>query len=102
MAFHLVQPASTHFDNDLETTLADTSHNSWFHLYKPQPVDTRVRLSFYEPPSLTPGGVLNTIYNSYSRHKINYVTSYNLWLPNQVEKIHTSHNLHTHPSYQYH
>jgi len=35
MVFYQVHPAFAHFDNDLEITLANTSHNSSFHLYKP-------------------------------------------------------------------
>jgi len=41
-------------------TLIAISHNSWFHLYKPQLVDTRAGLSCYEPPYVTFGVVPNT------------------------------------------
>ena len=70
--------------------------------YKPQLVDTRARLSCYEPPSVTSGRVPNMNHSSYSRHKINNITSHNPWLPNQVETIRISHNSHTHTGYQYH
>ena len=69
---------------------------------KPPVVDTRAGLSYYEWQSVTSCGVPNTKHNSYSRHKISNITGHNLWLPNQVETIGTSHNLQTHTGYQYH
>jgi len=55
-----------------------TSHNSWFHLYKPQRVDTCSRLSCYEPSSITLGGVPNTNHNLYSQHKIRNLIGHNM------------------------
>ncbi|QCD99524.1 hypothetical protein DEO72_LG9g1472 [Vigna unguiculata] len=65
-------------------------------IYKPQPIETCARITCYRPHSVTPDEVLNTNHNSYSRHKIDNITTHNPWLFNQVETIRTSHNSHTH------
>ena len=65
-------------------------------IYKPLLVDSHVGLSCYEPPSVTPGGVLNTNHNSYSQHNISKIIVHNPRLPNQVETIRMSHNSYTH------
>ena len=98
MAFHHVHLASTHFDNDLEITLVETSHNLWFHLYKPQLADTHSKLPCYEPSSVTLGGapLYEPPFVFITRLPTSLATTVK---GNKVKPIHASHNLHAHTRY---
>jgi len=81
-----------------------TSNNRDSTFYKQQLVDTRAGITYYEPPSVTPGevSIRTTIRSINTRLATPLATSHNPWLPNQVETFHTSHKSYTHTGYQYH
>jgi len=82
-------------------SFAATSHNSWFHCLQATTRRYTCGIILLQTTIVTLGGVLNTNHNSYSRHKISNTIGHNLWLTNQVETLHMSHNSHTHTGYQY-